>query len=176
MLERVRTNMPVAADELAAHKLRDMALATAGKQDAMGARVSPTTFATDTAKLSDEAVNALYGANPEVARRLASLRMVGGSMKDTEARANASRTAGAEGFGKMLSGGLALQGYHMFGLPGAAAALTLPWLPGGITSRFLTSPTAARVLANPGVGGAVPKTLPAAVGSMPTWPGLLGGM
>ena len=179
-LQQLRANMPQAADELAAYKLRDMGLSTAGKQNATNTRVSPTTFGTDSANLafSPEAFDALYGANPAVANRVRDLRTVASTMRDTEALSNTSHTAGAAGWMHSLSPVAALeaarQGYEIGGWPGAAVGVAAPFLPGMVGSRLLTSPAVNRYVASPGAGGRVPQSLPAALGAAPYWPpGLL---
>lgn len=158
LLSTIRAEMPAAADELAAYKLRDMGLANSGRQNATASALSPGTFVTDRGKLSPEALNALYGADPAVARRVEDLAAVGAAMRNTERFLNTSNT-GAHGattqaltsiFGAPLA---ALGGYHAGGLKAAAAAALGPPLlaygPSNLAARITTNPRLTGLWAAP---------------------------
>lgn len=177
MLDRIRQQMPQVADELAAYKLRDMGLATAGQQDAAGTRLSPGSFVTDAANLSPEATRALFGTYPDVSQRVDDLRTVAGSMKDTQRFGNTSGTTpmakAAEAFSIPAMIEAARQGYEIGRVPGAIMGAMAPFAPGMIGSRLMTMPGVNRYMANPGAGGSWPATGLAALGAMQYPPGLL---
>ena len=158
LLRGLRQEMPQAADELAAYKLRDMGLANAGQQNASSARMSPGTFVTEKAKLSPEAIDALFGADPQVARQVQNLAQAGSSMKSTAQFLNTSNTGthGAVGHAAMGVAGMipaGIEGYVHYGIPGAlagaAGSAALPFLPGLIASRLSSSPALTSLLASP---------------------------
>ncbi len=157
-LQAVRDQMPGAADELAAFKLRNMALANAGQQNATASRLSPGTFVTDRANMSPEAIDALFGADPTAAKRLADLSTAAGSMKATERFLNTSNTGAHGAIGHAATGmaGMipaAIEGYVHYGIPGALAAgvgaAGAPFLPGWLAAKATTSPGLAQLLAAP---------------------------
>jgi hypothetical protein len=99
MLQSIRDELPDAADELGAAHLRQMSAATPGARPVagQGPQVSPTTFVTQSNKLSPEATDALYGG---LGQRYQDLQDVAGSMRETE-RAGAN-TSGTGRFGTTL--------------------------------------------------------------------------
>jgi hypothetical protein len=147
-LQAIRDEMPGAADELAAAHLRLMGLATPGQRAApnMGPMVSPNTFLTNTNRLSPQAFDALYGADPGVAGRIADLRTVGSSMRDTARFANTSNTAPVASLLSVPSlamgaaGGALAKGYSLPTalLAGGAMGAT-PLAAGYLGSRYLRS-------------------------------------
>jgi hypothetical protein len=106
---QLRAEMPSAADNIGAYKIRDMASAVAGRQNAGGDAVSPSSFLTDWNKMSPEAKTAVF-ADPRVRTQLAALAKVSEGIKGTLAKVNSSNTA-AHGDMKDL-----------FGIPGRIAA------------------------------------------------------
>lgn len=157
-LAAIRAQMPGAADELAAYKLRSLGLANPGQQSASLDRLSPGTFLTNTAKLSPEARDSLFGDNPEVAQSVADLGTVGGSMKSTERFVNHSNTGAHAATGLALGHALSLpailEGYEKGGLPGAlagwGATAALPWTSGFAAARATSTPWLTSLMANPG--------------------------
>lgn len=153
-LEALRREMPEAADDLAAYTLREMALATPGRQNATGTLASPATFLTDLNKMSPEARAALF-QNPGVRQAVEDLAAVGGTMKETAARLNTSNTGRFGALASILMGAPAgaVAGGHVGGAAGAAlGAVGAPgtilggnWLAG----RASSSPTMTRILAEP---------------------------
>lgn len=118
----LRSEMPQIADEVAAFKLRDMAAATSGAQNAAGTAVSPGSFLTDWNKLAPEAKAALY-QDPKIASKINALARVSESIKETAKMANTSGTAHQAA---LLSIGIpaaegARQGYEVAGIPGLFA-------------------------------------------------------
>jgi hypothetical protein len=143
-------------DNIAAWKLRDMALANPGRQGPAGATISPSTFLTEANKMSPEAARALFP--PNVASNLADLRTVAGNMKSTEAMANTSKTgsylATKEAIDLFKNAGIgAAAGGSMAGLPGAAAGAVLnvaaPFAPGYLGGMLTASPRLTRLMATP---------------------------
>jgi hypothetical protein len=182
-LQAIRQEMPAAADELAAWKLRDMSLATAGKQGSAGTQLSPTTFLTDRNNLSTEAHDALFGADPYTAQRVAQLSTVADSMKKTQQFLNTSGTGTHLGTAENLVALLgapaaAYQGYQEGGIGGAAAGLAggliWPFLPGYAAGRLTTSPRLTGLLAAPPVRAAPPSPYVAGGALYPELRGLLG--
>src|SRR6202040_1443560 len=92
LLQSIRDQMPIAADELAAFKLRDMAAATPGRATA-DMPTSAATFSTELNRLSPEARQVLFaGIEP----KLSALQTVAERGKETFARyGNPSGTSGA---------------------------------------------------------------------------------
>lgn len=178
-LQALRAEMPQAADELASYKLRDMGLASAGKQTEPDLnRPSPSSFMTDSANLSPEASGALFG-DRWVAPRVADLRTVAGTMKETEQDfSNPSKTGrftkGAEALSLLPAMEAFRAGHEAGGLPLAfgatAATLAAPWLPGTIGSRLMNSPALTRFFAHPGLLGSQPASGPAAFGAYSQYP------
>lgn len=179
-LQAIRDQMPKAADELAAYKLRDMGLANAGQQNATATRLSPGTFVTDAAKLSPQASDALFSANPALAQRVQDLATVGGSMKGTERFLNTSNTGTHGAAAHMMAAPVAaiegaVRGHEFGGWPGAAAGLiggaVAPFAPSFLAGRLTTSPLLTRAFAaNPAVALqhsgmlAIPASYPAVHG------------
>lgn len=122
MVGPLRQNIPGLADEIGAFKLRDMAAATAGKQNAAGNAISPASFLTDWNKLSPEAKSALY-ADPAVAKKIDALAKISENVKSRLALLNTSNTAPHGAVTAMalaaLEGGKS--GYDLYGIPGALA-------------------------------------------------------
>lgn len=147
-LQAIRAEMPRAADELAAWKLRDMRLATPGQAGATGAEPSVGSFLTDLNRLKQSSPNgfrALY-SDPTVAQRLDDLATTGASMKDTARRLNFSNTAAS----LALQAGLAaVPGIMAFGPKGAAAAVA-PLVGNYLAARAVSSPMLTRVASAPG--------------------------
>ena len=177
MLGEIRREMPQAADELAAFKLRDMGLANAGVQNAEGARFSPGTFVTDKAKLSPEAFNALFLNDP----RIGALATVGDSMKQTARFLNTSNTETMQAMRHALAGLSpvgALAGGAAGGWPGAAAGwamgAALPWATGYGAARATTSPALTALMAAPAAGSLSPELLNRAALLPPALRALLG--
>jgi hypothetical protein len=166
ILEAVRREMPRAADELAAFKLRDMALATGGKQTAAQSAVSPETFLTDRFKLAPEAQDILFGHDPHLARRVEDLATVADAMRSTtRALSNPSGTAGMSlALGAIASPLAAYHGFQQGGPEGGVAGLLSPWLPGYLAARAVTSPR---------ITGAISRTPTAVSGTLPATAGAL---
>jgi len=148
LLQSVRDQMPGAADRLAGYELRRMGEATPGQQAVagQGPTVSPTTFVTNTNRLSPEATSALF---PGVQQQLADLRTTAGAMRQTAQLANTSGTGRMLSVREMLDvprnmliGGYA--GHEFFGVPGAVGGAALgaaePFAPGWIGSRLALRP------------------------------------
>lgn len=173
MLQTVRDQMPKAADELAAFKLRDMGLANAGQQNATATRLSPGTFVTDAAKLSPQATDALFGADPALAQRVQDLATVGGSMKGTERFLNTSNTGTHGAAAHMMAAPIAamegaIRGHELAGIPGAigglAAGAVAPFAPSYLAGRLTTSPMLTRAFAAPPAASLLPSG-PLAIGA-----------
>lgn len=182
-LDAIRQEMPAAADELAAFKLRDMGAATPGSQNAAGTRVSPGSFVTQLSprNLSPEATDALFGADPVLAQRVRDLARVGESMRNTERFMNTSNTASHLATGHAIGGVMAApfatyEGYREGGVPGAiaggAGAFLLPFVPSYAAARLATSPGLAGLLASPAAVSA-PSGL---LGSAALYPQLRGAL
>ena len=149
-LQAIRQEMPRAADELAAYKLRDMALATAGKAGATGGETSVATFLTDLNKLRQAAPNgtaALYGAAPDVAQRISDLSTVADSIRETARRANTSGTGSYLGWAAL--GPLATEGYMRGGLKGMMATTAAPLVANSLFGAGVTNPAITRFAATP---------------------------
>jgi hypothetical protein len=153
-LRLLRQAMPGAADELAAYKLRDMGMATPGRQT-QEMPMSATSFSTDINRLSPEARQALFGA---IEPKVGALQTVAERGKDTFAKyGNPSGTAGsAQHFGLLTApiviGEAARGGHDIAGLAGAVAAgsaAALPYLAGPVASNLTARETLARYLAAP---------------------------
>ena len=116
----LRQNMPGLADEIAAFKLRDMASATAGQQNATGSAISPGSFLTDWNRLSSEAKSALY-SDPQVAGKIDALAKISENVKARQALLNTSKTAhhGALTAMALTAAEGARTGYEAGGIPGA---------------------------------------------------------
>jgi hypothetical protein len=166
-LAALRQQMPKAADELAAYKLRSMGQAVPSSQNATQSGISPGTFLTNLAfqRLAPEARDALFGNNPEVGQRIQDLATVAGSMRNTERFLNRSNTGAHEAtghaVGHLLSLPTILGGYEAGGVPGAlagwAAGAAAPWLTGNAAARMTSTPAVTNLLTSPGLA-----SLPAA--------------
>jgi hypothetical protein len=157
LLQSIRDQMPIAADELAAFKLRDMAAATPGRATA-DMPTSAATFSTELNRLSPEARQVLFaGIEP----KLSALQTVAERGKETFARyGNPSGTSGASEHANLfriptaIGAGVA-GGYEAGGIPGAAIGGGLaaaPAFAGPILSNLTAREMLARYLAAP-VGG-----------------------
>lgn len=100
----IRQEMPDAANDLAAFKLRDMASATPGQQNASGTLVSPNSFLTDWNALSPEGKAALY-QDPNVAQKIGALAKVSEGVRNTQKLVNTSNTAHNASILGMVAGG-----------------------------------------------------------------------
>lgn len=122
VLGPLRQNMPNVADDVAAFKLRDMALAPNGSQNAAGTQVSPGSFLTDWNALAPEAKAALY-QDPTVATRVNALAQIAGAVKQRQALVNHSNTAHSTAIGAAAFSAAkgAQEGYEAYGLPGGVA-------------------------------------------------------
>lgn len=155
-LQAIRQELPHAADELGAFKLRDMAIATPGQAGATGGETSVGTFLTQLNRFRQQAPNgsAALFSDPSVAQRLSDLGTVAATMKETARRANVSGTGPfltmAELAGAPIAG---LYYYGPKGLAAAAAPLITNRALGSLaTSRPVTSVFSApgpRMLPNP---------------------------
>lgn len=148
-LQALRNELPRAADELAAWKLRDMRLATPGAAGATGQETSIGSFMTDLNRLrqaSPGGYAALYGG---IRQRMDDLATVGDAIKDTSRYANTSRTgpfqtlagpAGAAGTA-LLAGANPLE---------AGLAAVAPFAANYALGRFVTNPMVSRMASAPG--------------------------
>jgi len=146
-LASIRQQMPQAADELAAYKLRDASLATPGRQNATATRTSPTTFGTDMSRLQPTAHDALFGADPALAARVQDLRTSANSMAETERLLNTSGTGAHVGTLAAVEGGMELipRLAEAFANPsvanfGKVAGAAVPLAAGPVLSRIATNP------------------------------------
>jgi hypothetical protein len=162
-LTAMRQQMPQAADALAAYKLRDMALANPGQQDASLIKASPSTFLTGMAQMTPETRNALFGHDAALAQRVQDLRDVSGAMRNTEKTyRNTSGTASSGAMYGALTGlvGALPAGAGVLaaggGIPRAIATAigtaTVPFLPGYVAGQLTARPGLTRMMArqNPG--------------------------
>lgn len=150
-LQAVRREMPRAADELAAYKIRDMATATPGAAGAAGNEISPHAFLTDLNRFRQGAPGghqALFGNDPLVAQRVDDLATVAGTIKDTAKKANTSKTGP---FSAIAQAAPAIAGgYYAGGIPGAVGAVALPFVANRLLGHAVTSPGMTRFAAAPG--------------------------
>lgn len=156
-LAALRTQMPKAADELAAVSLRRQ---MAGQSEgSFGNTVSPSRWLSEqdpTRRLSPEAHQALY-ANPVAQSKMRALDTVAQSMRETEQFVNHSNSAANLEHAALWSapeviGGATWAGHEAGGLPGAigaGAAASLPYMAGPISGRIATSPWLARFMSTP---------------------------
>lgn len=183
-LRDIRQQMPAAADELAAAELRQAGAAKL--QNAPGTAVSPRTFVSNLSpqKLAPEARDALFAADPDLARRVQDLATVGERMRATEQFVNTSNTGGylasMEAIMGLLGAPAAAIGSWKAGSGGPLAAgaalssLAAPLLPGYIAGRATTSPALTRFLAAP-TAPPGPTSLPTIASRLyPELRGLLG--
>lgn len=170
ILEAVRREMPRAADELAAFKLRDMALATGGRQTSAQTAMSPETFLTDRFKLAPEAQDILFGQDPHLARRVADLATVADSMRQTQRTlGNPSNTAAmSAALGALIAAPAAAYAGFQQSPEAGVAGLLSPWLPGYLAARAVTSPRITSTISRTPV--AVSGTFPATAGALSASP------
>lgn len=142
----IRMRMPDLADEVGAYKLRDMVLATPGRQNAAGTAISPQQFLTDWNSMSPEAQKALFGMNPAVANKVNAATIIADRFKQTAALVNTSRTTPA-------AAARAAAEAPLSGLEGAVE--------GGIAGHYLGG-----MIGAPGIGAVVGAPLGAAAKSM----------
>jgi hypothetical protein len=180
-LQTIRDQMPKAADELAAFKLRNMAAALPGQQT-QETPVSAATFSTNLNRLSPEARQALFAS---IEPKLSALQTVAERGKETFARyGNPSGTGGALQHAALMSAPIAIgegarTGYEWGGPMGGAigaAGSTLPFLAGpaaaNLTARELLTRYLAAPTGGPGVGAS--RLYRAAAGGGQLAPLLLG--
>ena len=155
-LETLRRELPAAVDELAAYKLRDMALATPGRAGATGQQTSVATFLTDLNRLRQEnpaGFRALF-SDPAVARKIEALAIVADTMKETASRANTSGTGPYMALGEATSSALAT--WLATQSPTATAmAVGAPFVANNAAARIATNPLLTGVASAPG-----PRVLP----------------
>jgi len=149
-LQALRAEMPKAADELAAYKLRDMALATPGAAGRTGAETSVGTFLTDLNRMRQSAPNgtkALF-ADPAAAQAVEDLSMVADGMKETAKRANTSGTTSHAIIPEMALTAAAT--YHGTGsIPATIASTAGPVLANYLAARASSSPILTRLATTP---------------------------
>lgn len=149
-LQGLRAEMPQAADELAAYKLRDMAMATPGNAGRTGTDTSVGTFLTDLNRMRQSAPNgtkALF-SDPAIAQKVDALATVADSMKETAKRANASGTASHMIIPQMaLAAG---ETYHATGsIPATIAAVAAPYVANKAAALSVSRPWATRFASTP---------------------------
>lgn len=155
-LEAIRQEMPKAADELAAYKLRDMALATPGAAGRTGQETSVATFLTDLNRLrqqSPEGFKALY-SDPTIARKIDALATVADTMKETAKRANVSGTGPYLALGEAVPTAAATWFATQNPLI-TAASVGAPFVANRLAGHAAVNPLAARLAGAPG-----PRVLP----------------
>ena len=149
-VEAIRREMPKAADELAAYKLRDMALATPGAAGRTGTETSVGTFLTDLNRMRQQmpaGFKALF-SDPAVARKIEALATVADTMKETARRANVSGTGPYQALAE--TGGTAAGTWLATGSPWAtAAAVAAPYAVNRAVGVAATNPLLARMLGAP---------------------------
>lgn len=134
----LQQEMPEAVKELAAFKLRDMALANPGTQNAAGNSVSPGTFLTDWGKLSPEAKATLF-PDKVMRERIDNLAFIAEGIKKTLATSNTSKTAShTVPLLAAFEGGK--EGFHAGGVEGAIAGALAPTLAGKAASMVVVPP------------------------------------
>lgn len=155
-LEALRREMPAAANELAAYKLRDMALATPGAAGRTGQETSVATFLSDLNRFRQQnpaGFRALY-SDPVVARKIDALATVADTMKETARRANTSGTGPYMALGE--AGSTALATWLATHSPAAtAAAVAFPFALNRTAGLAATNPLAAKIASAPG-----PRNIP----------------
>lgn len=156
----IRQQMPDAANELAAFKLRDMAQANPGAQNAAGTLVSPSTFLSDWHRLSTEAQDALFPAGA-ARTRIDALRTISQGVRETGQLVNHSNSAVQATVPHMLEmgtlwgGGGYAAGGPLAGAAGfAAGAGALPTINRGLSYIAANRPLAA-ILAARGAPGII---------------------
>lgn len=166
-LQAIRQEMPRAADELAAYKLRDMALATPGKAGATGGETSVATFLTDLNRFRQAAPNgadALF-ADPDVQQRVRDLSTVADSMRETAARANVSRTGAYMSLAGLVP--MAMEGYAHGGIKGAGAAVAAPLAANRLLGSAVTNEPLTRFAATPSPTLPINPLLAGAISDLP---------
>jgi hypothetical protein len=157
LLQSIRSQMPNAANELAAFKLRNMATATPGQATAANP-TSATTFSTNLNRLSPEARQTLFSG---IAPRLDALQTVAERGKETFARyGNPTGTAGSLAHLGLFTAPLTIgeaarlggETGGTLGALGAGATASLPFVAGPILSNLTAREGMTRYLAAP-VGG-----------------------
>jgi hypothetical protein len=150
-LEEIKRELPTAANELAAYKLRDMALATPGAAGRTGQETSVGSFLTDLNRMRQQnpaGFQALY-SDPVVARKIDALATVADSMKETARRANVSGTGPYLALGE--SGGAAATAWLATHSPWAtAAAVGGPFALNRAAGYAATNPLLTRMGGAPG--------------------------
>lgn len=158
VIGQLRSQMPDAADEVAAYKIRDMGAATAGRQNAAGNAVSPSSFLTDWNNLSPEAKTALF-QDPQTQAKLNALAKISEGIKETLSKVNSSNTAAHSDwshlFGTMKDVGIGALAGHAAGgesgmMTGAALGLGAP-IAGYFAARGMSSPALTSYFAAPSV-------------------------
>lgn len=149
VLQGVRAEMPRAADELAAYKLRDMSLATAGNAGRTGQETSPGTFLTDLNRLRQNApAGTLALFPPGVTARINDLATVADHIKGTARLLNTANTGPTLAMGEMLLG--ALGGAQAGGFKGAAMGSVVPFAANKAVAYSVSRPWLTPFLATPG--------------------------
>jgi len=155
-LEAIRREMPKAADEVAAYKLRDMALATPGAAGRTGQETSVGTFLTDLNRMRQQTpagFRALF-SDPTVARKIEAMATVADTMKETAKRANTSGTGPYLALAE--AGPTAVATWLATHSPVAtAASIAFPFAANRAAGLAATNPLLARVAAAPG-----PRVMP----------------
>lgn len=176
-IAQIRHQMPAAADEVAAYKVRDMAAANPGAQNATGNAVSPATFLTDWSKLSPEAKSSLF-VNSDTQDQLSALARISDGIRQTMRQVNTSNTAQHSAWGNLFGtlknvGYAAAAGYgagHLAGagaIPGAVGAGLLAGvepMSGYVASRLTSSPALTSYFAAPSTFALDPQTARAIAG------------
>jgi hypothetical protein len=151
-LQALRAEMPKAADELAAYKLRDMALATPGAAGRTGGETSVGTFLTDLNRMRQTAPNgtkALF-SDPAISAKVDALATAASAMKETAKRANTSGTATSLGTMIPMSAVTAAETYHATGsVPLAVASVAAPFVGNAAIARSVSTPALTRFAATP---------------------------
>jgi len=143
--------------------LRRMGMAPSGGQSAAGEVFSPATFLTNWNNLHPMSRAVLANNDPGTIQAWNRLANIAGSMKETQALANTSRTAGTAAFMSVLGSLGAAGGSMAAGAPGAAAG-AMGAVAGGLASanvaaRLMTNPAFARWLATPVGESGVPAAI-----------------
>jgi hypothetical protein len=148
--------MPAATDDLAAFKLRDMALATPGAAGRTGAETSVGSFLTDLNRLRQQSpagFRALF-ADPEVARKIDAMATVADTMKETAKRANTSGTGPYMALGEAVPTAVAT--WLATNSPTATiGSVFAPYAANRTAASVATSPALSRIASAPG-----PRVLP----------------
>jgi hypothetical protein len=151
-LQGLRSEMPNAANELAAYKLRDMALATPGAAGRTGGETSVGTFLTDLNRMRQSAPNgtkALF-SDPAISQRIDALATAADSMKETAKRANTSGTATSLGMMVPQAAITSAETYHATGsVPAAIASIAAPFVANAGLARGVSTPWLTRFASTP---------------------------